>query len=53
MVTGAPISFNSTGILKVVDIDNGRNVKYELGKKSGIIKVDRVLYYIYMASSLI
>ncbi|XP_057778952.1 soluble inorganic pyrophosphatase 4-like isoform X1 [Salvia miltiorrhiza] len=36
---GAPIIFNC-----VVEISKGSKVKYELDKKTGLIKVDRVLY---------
>ncbi|KAA8547384.1 hypothetical protein F0562_003752 [Nyssa sinensis] len=36
---GAPAVFNC-----VVEIGKGSKVKYELDKKSGLIKVDRVLY---------
>ncbi|PIA53004.1 hypothetical protein AQUCO_01000697v1 [Aquilegia coerulea] len=36
---GAPIIFNC-----VVEIGKGSKVKYELDKKTGLIKVDRVLY---------
>ncbi|KAK6140318.1 hypothetical protein DH2020_025955 [Rehmannia glutinosa] len=36
---GAPIIFNC-----VVEISRGSKVKYELDKKTGLIKVDRVLY---------
>ncbi|CAA0836429.1 Soluble inorganic pyrophosphatase 4 [Striga hermonthica] len=36
---GAPIIFNC-----VVEISKGSKVKYELDKKTGLIKVDRILY---------
>ncbi|KHN02415.1 Soluble inorganic pyrophosphatase [Glycine soja] len=36
---GAPIIFNC-----VIEIGKGSKVKYELDKKSGLIKIDRVLY---------
>ncbi|KAK4486740.1 hypothetical protein RD792_006686 [Penstemon davidsonii] len=36
---GAPIIFNC-----VVEISRGSKVKYELDKKTGLIKVDRILY---------
>ncbi|KAG0493115.1 hypothetical protein HPP92_006513 [Vanilla planifolia] len=36
---GAPVIFNV-----VVEIPKGSKVKYELDKKTGLIKVDRILY---------
>ncbi|KAG0495229.1 hypothetical protein HPP92_006223 [Vanilla planifolia] len=36
---GAPVIFNV-----VVEITKGSKVKYELDKKTGLIKVDRILY---------
>ncbi|KAF3789525.1 Soluble inorganic pyrophosphatase [Nymphaea thermarum] len=39
---GAPSIFNC--VMQVVEIPRGSKVKYELDKKTGLIKVDRVLY---------
>uniref|UniRef100_K4AFC5 inorganic diphosphatase n=1 Tax=Setaria italica TaxID=4555 RepID=K4AFC5_SETIT len=46
---GAPAVFNCVSIIlvlgsRVVEITKGSKVKYELDKKTGLIKVDRVLY---------